>query len=526
MGLIPGCALMIIEELQEKYAAGERNFTNLNLFEANLAGMNLSGVNLSGVNLSIANLSGTNLTNSNLSKAKLNITKLNGAHLSGTNLNGADLNVANLVLVNLKRAQLIGAKLIRAELIRAQLSGANFSLADLSGASLVEATLRKTNLSGANLKGANLRFAFITESNLIEANLEGADLSGADLSGSDLSGAELRKSNLTGANLNGANLSGANLRWAVLTGAQMNCVNLSDAKLSGADLSRANLFQANLLNASLVHVNLSSACLIEVDWIGADLTGANLTGAKIFGTSRLGIKTEAVTCDWLDLSPNGDQPQVYTLNTLKIKSFFHETLPKVKIIVDTRLDISSHYALAATYYQISKYLPDINQPPCIEVNSCRTIISFSMNSDEKIFAVAYITVLPFLDGYKTQENIIKIMKILNSHDFNSLTPIVAKIIRQLSTVLNKSIQQVNKINKDKVLLKFCRGVQFFQTPTKITVINSSGKNFHVYHHPRFGKRIVNKVSKSTEGEVRIQVPQTVPYSINTIIDFIDGFHKP
>ena len=434
--------------------------------------------------------------------------------------------VKETLLTSIFLRPLIGAKLIRAELIRAELSGANLSLADLSGSSLVEATLRKTNLSGTNLKGANLRFASLTESNLLEANLQGADLSGADLSGADLSGSELRQTNLTGAKLNGANLSGTNLRWAILTGAQMNCVNLSDAKLSGADLSRANLSQANLLNASLVHADLSSAYLIEVDWIGADLTGANLTGAKIFGASRLGIKTTAVTCDWLDLSPNGDKTQVYTLNSGTLKNFFHETLPKVKIIVDSCLDNSSHYALAATYYQISKYLPGgINQPPCIEVNSCRTIISFLMNSDEQLFAIAYITILPFLDGSKTQENIMKIMNILNSHDLDSLAPIVSKIIRHLMTVLNTSIRQVNQINKDKALLKFCRGIKFFQTPTKITIINSSGKNFNVYHHPTFGKRKVNKFSKATKVEDMIQVPQTIPYSINTIIDFIDGFHK-
>ena len=74
-------------------------------------------------------------------------------------------------------------------------------------------------------------------------------------------------------------------------------------------------------------------------------------------------------------------------------------------------------------------------------------------------------------------------------------------------------------------LKFCRGIKFFQTPTKITIINSSGKNFNVYHHPKFGKRIVNNVRKSSKVEDMIQVPQTIPYSINMIIDFIDGFHK-
>ncbi|NES65466.1 MAG: hypothetical protein F6K24_09480 [Okeania sp. SIO2D1] len=516
---------MIIEELQKKYAAGERDFTDFNLFEANLSGINLSGANLSGVNLSVANLSGANLTDANLRKAKLNITKLNGAYLTGTNLNDADLNVANLVLVNLKKAQLVGAKLIRAELIRAELSEANLSFADLSGASLIEATLRKTNLSGANLKGANLRFASMTGANLIETNLQGVDLSGADLSGADLSGAELRQTNLTGANLNGADLSGANLRWASLVGANLKWANLSDAKLSGADLSRADLSQANLLNTSLVHADLSNACLIEVDWIGADLTGATLTGAKIYGASRLGIKTEAAICEWFDLSVNGDRSKVHYLNSEKITSLFHETLPKVKIIVDAPLDSSSHYALAATYYQISKYLPDLNQPPSIQINSCRTIISFQMKSDNKLFATAYAAIIAFNDAAKTQEKISNIMTMLNSQDANYLTPGTVKKIQHLTTVFNQSIKQVNQINKDKELLRFCNGIKFFQTPTKVTLLNSSAQNFNVYHHPTFGKRIINKISKNSEVETIIQVPQTESYSINTIMDFLDGFHN-
>ncbi|NES73632.1 MAG: hypothetical protein F6K24_54830, partial [Okeania sp. SIO2D1] len=222
---------------------------------------------------------------------------------------------------------------------------------------------------------------------------------------------------------------------------------------------------------------------------------------------------------------NGDRSKVHYLNAEKITSFFHETLPKVKIIVDAPLDSSGHYALAATYYQISKYLPELNQPPSIQINSCRTIISFQMKSDKKLFATAYAAIIAFNDAAKTQEKISNIMEMLDSQDANYLTPRTAKKIQQLTTVFNQSIKKINQINKDKELLRFCNGIKFFQTPTKITLVNSSDQNFNVYHHPTFGKRIINKVSKNSEVETIIQVPQAESYSINTIMNFLDGFHN-
>ncbi|WP_341730735.1 pentapeptide repeat-containing protein [Microcoleus sp. EPA2] len=518
---------MTVEELLTKYATGERNFAGINLTEANLSGVNLSGANLKGANLSVANLSGANLSKTNLTGAKLNIARLSGAHLGGANLTDADLNVAYLVRVDLKRATLTGAKLIRAELIRAELSGANLSGANLSGATLTEATLRGANLSQANLRGANLSGTSLTGANLEQANLQGADLSRADLSGADLRGTELRQANLTQAILSGADLSGVNLRWAILSGCNLRWADLSEAKLSGADLSRADLCHANLLNASLVHADLSNAYLIRADWIGADLTGATLTGAKLHAVSRLGIKTEGMTCKWVDLSPNGDHSQIYWLNPGGgTQEFFHSSLPTVRIVIDAPLDQGAHFALAATYYQITQQYPGLSEPPTIEVNSRRTTLAFKMDSDDKLFATAYVAIIPFNDAAITQKNLIALMKMIQSHDAGNLNVKESKHVQHSSKALNQAISKVDQIKISNSFPKIGASINFFQIPTQMILINSRDQRLSVYHHQAFGKRLIKKYdpNNSTAGKF-VESSKLSQTNLSNVLDFIKGFHN-
>ena len=72
---------MTAEELLERYAAGERDFSGANLYDANLNGADLNGANLNG-----ANLNGANLTDANLSEASLGAAKFIGCNFHGTNL--------------------------------------------------------------------------------------------------------------------------------------------------------------------------------------------------------------------------------------------------------------------------------------------------------------------------------------------------------------------------------------------------------------------------------------------------------
>ncbi|NJK75211.1 MAG: ATP-binding domain-containing protein [Microcoleus sp. SU_5_6] len=136
-------------ELAARYAAGGRNFQNVNLVDADLANANLRRANLIH-----AQLMGADLTNANLDGARLVIADLTGADLSGASL---------------KKAKLVGAILNGVKFDRANLSRADLSEAQLKNANLTKAILNRTNLSGADLQGANLAGADLTDVNLTGA---------------------------------------------------------------------------------------------------------------------------------------------------------------------------------------------------------------------------------------------------------------------------------------------------------------------------------------------------------------------
>lgn len=515
---------MNVEELLGRYAAGARNFAGINLSESNLSGVNLSGANLSGANLSVVNLSGANLGGTNLTGAKLNVARLSGANLSKAILNGANLNVANLIRADMGRAEIVQAALIRAELIRAELSGANLKGANLGGADLREATLRQANLSRASLNEANLRGAFLTGANLEQANLNGTDLSRTDLSGANLRETELRQANLSRANLSGADLSGANLRWADLSGANLRWADLSEAKLSGANLIGADLSNANLLNASLVHADLTQARLIKADWIGADLTGAILTGAKLYAVSRFGLKTEGMTCEWVDLSPDGDRSQIYRLTTEESKKFFNESLPTVKILIDAPLDIEANLALVAAYNHIARVYPAIKQPPSIDVGVRRTALTFPIDSNDQLFTLAYVAILPFNDAATTHRNIIALVHMLQSTNVEISSLKDPHRLKQLSTALNRTISQVGTIDLVQMVPGLKERAEFFQAPTQTVLSNSTDQTLNVYHHKAFGKRFMHQSNllmgypNSSNQSLESSLPP-----LGTVVDFIKEF---
>lgn len=203
---------MDVKELRARYAAGERDFCEVNL----------RGADLSGVNLRDANLSDTNLCAANLSNA----------NLSGVNLRDADLSYANLCGVNLSGAYLWSAYLSDANLHDANLSGAYLHDANLTNANLSLTNLIESNLSIANLCSVNLSGADLCGANLINSNLSDAHLIHTDLSLANLVNADLSNTNLTNANLSCANLAGANFTNATLTGVKLDGTILAYQKIS------------------------------------------------------------------------------------------------------------------------------------------------------------------------------------------------------------------------------------------------------------------------------------------------------
>jgi len=140
--------VMTAEELLERYAAGERDFSNVDLDSARLNDAKLSGINLSGAILFGA--------------------ELNRANLSGANLSRANLGSALLEAANLRRANLSHAIISEGVLVESILIGADLSFADLTECPLIDA-----DLTGARLNGTILG---------IRPLLQGANLTNVDLS--------------------------------------------------------------------------------------------------------------------------------------------------------------------------------------------------------------------------------------------------------------------------------------------------------------------------------------------------------
>jgi uncharacterized protein YjbI with pentapeptide repeats len=517
---------MTVEELLEQYAAGERDFAVINLSEANLSRVSLAGVNLSYSILSIANLSGINLTEANLSYAKLNVARLSGANLVNADLTGAVLNVANLIRANLSNAEMRQAALIRAEMIRADLSGANLLEANISGADLRESKLRQANLHGANLSDADLRGSSAIAANLHRAILNGTDLSKADLSGVDLSNAELRHANLHRTNLSGANLSGANLRWADLSGANLRWADLSDAKLSGANAIGADMNHANLLNTSFVHADLTQANLIRADWEGSDLSGAILTGAKLHGVARYGLHTEGMSCEWVDLSPNGDRSQIYRILPEQFERFFNQKPPTVRIVVDTGLDREANLALARAYHRISEHYTEIGQPPSLEVGHRRTTLTFRVESDDLLFPTVYLAILPFADADVTQKSTIALIKAIQSESGNISAVKDSHRIAKMGVALIKKMRQVSDLKKAKIWSPEETDLNFFKAPTQTILQNSNAQILNIYNNPTFGKRFFKMAnSTSSTKDIVADNKKIVLPPASVAIEFLKGCYS-
>ncbi|MGL5083984.1 MAG: pentapeptide repeat-containing protein [Microcoleaceae cyanobacterium] len=534
--------LLKVYDLIKQYKEGERNFVGLDLSEANLSRVNLSQANLSDTSFSVTNLSSANLSRANLSRANLNVARLSSANLSAAILDAATLNVANLVRADLTGASLVAALVIRSELIRANLSRANFAQANLNGADLREAQVDRASFKGANLSGANLRAIWGQMVNFQGADLRRANLVKADLPKADLSSGELRQANLTYANLKGANLSHVNLRWADLRGANLSGANLSKANLSGANLSGTNLSHANLEKASLVHTDLTQANLIHAAWMEADISGATLTGAKLYGVPRFNLKAEDITCEWIDLSPDGDRTAIHHFTSETLKKFFSQSLPTVQIMVEAPLDIEANWILATSFHKIAQAYPGLANPPSIAINFQRTRLTFQVQDESLMLPIACLAIFPFEDAKQTQRNVIYLIRQIQGqlNQDNS---------KQMSilTAMTEVVQVLNQLKAEIRALRLESKSSFLQHQVQMILKNSSQNSltFHPLSEiepdststlPNNKQMVTDLIDPTIRAEdsaiSQIDTPQT-DYRMNRdelptpqqLMDFINGFDQ-
>ena len=110
------------------------------------------------------------------------IRDFNELQFRGLRAPGAILNDISLESAILTNANLAESKFRNATFSAADLTGANFTVADLSGANLREAIMTRAIFSRADLSYADLRGATLDEADLRGAVMYGTDLRGVDLS--------------------------------------------------------------------------------------------------------------------------------------------------------------------------------------------------------------------------------------------------------------------------------------------------------------------------------------------------------
>jgi hypothetical protein len=231
-----------------------------------------------------------------------------------------------------------------------------------------------------------------------------------------------------------------------------------------------------------------------------------------------------MTCEWVDLSPEGDSSEIFYLSSEISQNFFNQTRPTVRIIVDAPLDFKANLALASTYLEIAQLYPAISKAPSLEVGVRRTTLTFRLDSDDDLLKIAYFAILPFKDAAPTHRNIIALLNTLQSQELENLGSKERQRIRQLITTLSQAIEQIEAIDPLKLAPSRIGSVDFFQAPTNTVITNSSDKTLNIYYHSAFGKHLMSQASwlDSSKNAV-LQTPESTLPPVEKVIEFINAF---
>jgi uncharacterized protein YjbI with pentapeptide repeats len=156
---------------------------------------------------------------------------------------------------------------------------------DLSGACLSEVVLDGSYLYPINLANADLRASSLRNAILLHVDLRNANLSHADMRwaavGGDLTGANLYMARLEHASLAGCKLRGADLRRSKLRGTNLEGADLRTARLAKAKFSETNLNGADVRGVDFDDVTLDSVYVsgmtLDVSQVGDLLKALRIT---------------------------------------------------------------------------------------------------------------------------------------------------------------------------------------------------------------------------------------------------------
>jgi uncharacterized protein YjbI with pentapeptide repeats len=149
---------MTAEELLERYAAGERDFSGIGIEASDeLLGAHLTGINLSGSILAEMILDGVDFSDANLRNTHFGQTDLNGVNLQRSDLSGATLTFGSLDGADLTDARLIGTNLKYTDMRNVNFTRSNLTGAKTSdSADFIGSIFNNTIMPNGNIRTDNI----------------------------------------------------------------------------------------------------------------------------------------------------------------------------------------------------------------------------------------------------------------------------------------------------------------------------------------------------------------------------------
>ena len=160
-----------IDEMLNRYAAGERNFSAIRFINdtkskrqiGDLRCLDLREINFSGSDLSSTNFSGSDLSSAILSGANLSHAVLEETNLDGVIAVGTLFKRTALILSSLRDADLTGATFL----------GGGCLSTDFTGSIMRDVTMGEYTVDGSDFSNVDLEFATIFQVDFSKADVRG-----------------------------------------------------------------------------------------------------------------------------------------------------------------------------------------------------------------------------------------------------------------------------------------------------------------------------------------------------------------
>lgn len=140
-----------------------------------------------------------------------------------------------------------------------------------------------------------------------------------------------------------------------------------------------------------------------------------------------------------------------------------------------------------------------------------------MSSDDQLFLVAYLAILPFRDATATHCNLARLLQTVQSQRVDQLSVRALSRIQALHTHLSHLADQVVNFQPFSNLPR----ALFFQSPTQTMLTNISQQSLTLHQHFLFGKRLADaSLLNDLKSSTRLQVPPPPLPSGQQVLNFM------